>query len=162
MATSSVISRSMTTDRWLWGANMLLAIIGLVDAIYLAYVKLDRSTPAFCAPGGGCDVVNTSPYSEIFGIPIAVLGAGAYLTIVVALLLESRNVKWRYPALLAQFGVALIGVLYSAYLTYLELAVIHAICPYCVVSAILLTIMFFISGYRLVKYEPYEDALDTQ
>lgn len=161
MATS-IVSRSVTTDRWLWGANIILAVIGLLDSIYLTYVKLDRSTPAFCAPGGGCDVVNTSPYSEIFGIPIAVLGAGAYLLFMAALLIEIRIVSLRYTALLIQFGVALIGFLYSVYLTYLELAVIHAICPYCVISAVVLTLLFLISSYRLVKYEPYEDTLDTR
>jgi uncharacterized membrane protein len=75
--------------------------------------------------------------------------------------MDARSVSFRYTALLVQFGLALIGVLYSAYLTYLELAVIHAICPYCVVSAVVLTILLIISSFRLVKYEPYEDNLDT-
>lgn len=153
---SSTTSNQFRADQILWLISIIVSVIGLIDSIYLAWVKLGSSTPLFCAPGGGCDVVNSSPYSEVFGIPIAILGAGAYLIYLLVLLYEKRSSTAKYPTLLIQFGIALIGVLYSAYLTYLEISVIHAICPYCVVSAICLTILFVVSLIRLINYEPIE------
>ncbi len=143
----------------LWYINFILALIGLVDALYLTYIKLGSTTPAFCAPGGGCDVVNTSPYSEIFGIPIAVLGAGAYIILIAGLILENRNITWQSNSLLIQMGVSLVGALYSAYLTYLEIVVIKAICPYCVISAVVITAYFLITVFRLVKFQTDYDKL---
>jgi uncharacterized membrane protein len=129
----------------------VLAVLGLVDALYLTWVKLSHHEAA-CLPGiGNCEVVNTSKYSAINGMPIAVLGAGAYLLILVVLYLESRNRTVRDNGPLIIFGLTLIGVLYSAYLTYLELAVIHAICPYCVVSAIIMILIFAANLIRLIQ-----------
>lgn len=154
--TSMSINKRFQVDRGLWWTSVIISLIGLLDSIYLTWIKLGSTTPLFCAPGGGCDVVNTSPYSELFGIPIAVLGSGAYFVYLLILLFETQKLVAKYTSLLIQFGIALIGVLYSAYLTYLELAVIHAICPYCVISAICLLILFVVSLIRLIKYEPIE------
>lgn len=130
---------------WLRWISVLLAGLGALDAIYLTWIKLQRETALFCAPGGGCDVVNTSPYSELAGIPIALFGLGMYLLVIAALLINDR---WAYSRL-AVFGLALTGTLYSAYLTYLELAVIHAICPYCVISALLVVALLVLALIRL-------------
>lgn len=160
LETTQKITRSINIDNWLWWASIVTAAIGLLDSIYLTYVKIGGATPALCLPGGGCDIVNSSPYSELFGIPIAVLGAGAYLVYIIALAAEKWRPAIRESSVLIQFGIALVGVLYSAYLTYLELAVIHAVCPYCVVSAICLVVLLGISIYRLVKYPTSEDTPD--
>ncbi|RME86896.1 MAG: vitamin K epoxide reductase family protein, partial [Anaerolineae bacterium] len=93
----------------------------------------------------------TSRYSEIFGVPIALLGALAYLTIVVLHLLETRSSFFAENGPLMIFGISLVGVLYSAYLTYLEAAVIHAWCPYCVLSALAITLIFALSITRLAR-----------
>lgn len=130
---------------WLRWLSLLLAGLGALDAIYLTWIKIQRETALFCAPGGGCDIVNTSPYSELAGIPIAIFGLGMYLALIAALLIDDR---WAYSRL-AVFGLALTGTLYSAYLTYLELAVIHAICPYCVVSAVLVVAVLVLALIRL-------------
>lgn len=129
-------------------ALIVLSLIGLADSIYLSWIKLSGSE-AVCTGVGGCDVVNTSEYAELAGIPIALLGAGAYVAILAILLAESRNlwVKENGPLLL--FGITLFGFLYSLYLTYIELFVIFAICPFCVVSAIVMTIMFALSWVYL-------------
>lgn len=150
-----------SASRTLWFVNMIIAGLGLLDALYLTFIKLSSSTAAFCKPGGGCDVVNSSPYSEFFGIPIAVMGAAAYIALLTLLLFENWKPDAKGTVLLLQLGVSLVGVLYSAYLTYLELAVIHAICPYCVGSAIAMTMFFLITVYRLVKYEPSEENLEA-
>ncbi|MFN8481734.1 MAG: vitamin K epoxide reductase family protein [Anaerolineae bacterium] len=132
-------------------AMAVLAGLGALDSLYLTWVKLAH-TQAICAGLGDCERVQTSPYSELFGIPVAILGLGAYLVILVFLLWGNRLP----PALgvyspLIVFGVALIGVLFSAYLTYVELFIIEAVCPYCVVSAVLITLIFVLSIWNLVR-----------
>lgn len=139
----------------------LTALVGLVDSIYLTWVKVGRSTPLLCAPGGGCDVVNSSPYSEFMGIPIAILGAGLYLVLLALVYLESRNSNWKSMILYLLFGLSFTGVLYSVYLTYLELAVIHAVCPYCVVSAIAITLFWIITVFRLVKFQTTDEIYQS-
>ena len=134
-------------------AFLIFGLIGLVDSAYLAYLKLANAT-ASCAGIGDCDSVNSSKYAEVAGIPIALIGAGAYLTMLALLFLEKRSNFWREQSPLFMFVLTLIGVLYSAYLTYIEIAVLHAICPYCVLSAVVLVIMFGISVFRFIKGTP--------
>lgn len=109
------------------------AVIGLVIALYLSITRLSGGLPA-CGPVQGCDTVALSEYSEIVGIPVAFLGAGfsAVLLVLVAgwLWRRDRRLLW------ASYGLAMLGVVFVAYLTYLELFVIHAICIWCVGYAI--------------------------
>jgi uncharacterized membrane protein len=104
-----------------------------------------------CLGNGGCHNVNFSPYAEINGIPISVFGICAYLAILCILVLEGRVKIAKENGPLAIFGIGLGGVAFSAYLTYLELYVIHAICPFCVASAIAITLIFILAIIRLVK-----------
>lgn len=128
---------------------LIAAIIGSINAIYLSWVKLSHNE-TLCAPGlGDCFTVNTSRYSEVYGIPIAIFGLGAFLAIIAILLFEKRVEFLQENGSMILFSVSLIGVLYSAYLTYLEAYVIHAWCPYCVLSAIMITIIFIVSIIRL-------------
>ena len=127
---------------------MVLAGLGLLDSAYLSYVKLINSK-VFCGGSNQCETVNNSPYSEIAGIPIAYLGLGAYLVLGLLLIWETRSRFLGQNGPLIIFGLSLTGVIYSAYLTYIEIAVLHAICPYCVVSAIVITFIFIISIVRL-------------
>lgn len=135
---------------WPRAVSLVLAILGLLVSLYLTWVKVARTT-AFCGGVGECESVNNSPYSEINGVPIAVLGAGAYLLIGLLLALENTNPQMRQIAPLAIFGLSLTGTLYSAYLTYIELFVLHAVCPYCVVSAVLITALLGLALYRVLR-----------
>jgi uncharacterized membrane protein len=126
-----------------------LAAVGLLDSLYLTWIKLAED--GVCNVSSGCEVVNTSVFASIAGIPIAALGAGAYGVMLVVLLLEPRNDFLSFNGAMIVFGFSLIGVLYSAYLTYLEIYVIRAICPFCVLSAVVLTIMLIVSGLRLQR-----------
>ena len=128
--------------------SLVLAILGLVDSIYLTWVKFSGQY-AICGPIGNCEAVNTSQYSEVYGIPIAILGAGAYLAIIILLLLENRGPFWTQNSPMIVFGISLIGVLYSIYLTYVEIAILHEICPYCVISAVILVVLLVLSSIRL-------------
>lgn len=138
-------------DRRFHSTALILSGLGLLDALYLAFVKLSNQR-GLCLQGvGDCWTVNTSRYSEIFGFPISFLGAGAYFLILILLLLEAKGTFWENNSPLIIFGISLTGVIYSAYLTYIEVAVLKAICPFCVLSAILMISLFGLSIVRLVK-----------
>ncbi|TAK10876.1 MAG: vitamin K epoxide reductase family protein [Anaerolineae bacterium] len=125
----------------------VLAGIGLLDSLYLAYYKLGNN-PVLCTGIGGCDVVNSSPYAVVWGIPIAVLGAGAYLVLILLLALEERSDFVMDYGRMLTLGITLAGTLYSAYLTYIEVAVLKAICPFCVVSAIAMVLLLGVAIWR--------------
>ena len=129
---------------------MILAGIGLIDSIYLYIFKIS-SNNAMCLGNGDCATVNASRYSELYGIPVSLLGILAYLAIIVLLIFELRNIFTKENSNLLVFGVGLVGVLFSAYLTYIEYFVIYAVCPFCVASAIVMTVIFIISTIRLIK-----------
>jgi uncharacterized membrane protein len=129
--------------------SIVLSTFGLVDALYLTWIKFTNNY-SLCIQGvGNCESVNTSSYAEVMGIPVAVLGAGTYLLLIIILLSETRIDHLKSNATLYLFGITLIGVLFSAYLTFIEIAVLKNICPYCVVSAILMTVLFILSIVRL-------------
>jgi len=136
---------------------IVLSIIGLLDSAYLAYIKLADATAA-CAEIGDCDAVNSSQYAEIGGIPIALLGAGAYVAMIFLVIMEKKGDFWRDQGPLLVFMFSLIGVLYSAYLTYIEIWVLYAVCPYCVLSAIVLVLMLGLSVYRFLRGPESVDA----
>ena len=140
----------MSTDSILRRSALIVAGIGILDSLYLSYVKIVNSQ-VYCGTSGQCETVNSSRFSELGGIPIAYLGLGAYIVILALLILETRGALWKENSPLALFGISLVGVIYSAYLTYIEIAVLHAICPYCVVSAIAMLLLFVIAIIRLVQ-----------
>jgi uncharacterized membrane protein len=77
------------------------------------------------------------------------LGLVGYLAILGVIILEQRKPEWKFGLHLAFFGFTLTGTLYSLYLTYIEIAVLGAICPFCVVSAVVMLALFLLSIYRL-------------
>ncbi len=130
---------------------LILGLVGLVDSLYLTWIKISH-TEALCLPGiGNCDIVNNSRYSEIMGVPIALLGAAAYLMILALLIVEQWKPHWQENTILLLFGITFAGTGYSAYLTYLEFAIIKAICPFCLLSAIVMGLLFVIAIVRLAK-----------
>ncbi len=137
-------------DRILKWITIVLAFLGTADAIYLLVLKYTQAE-AMCVGNHGCITVNTSVYSQIYGIPVSVFGILAYLVIAGIVLLESRWKLARENGPLAILGISLAGVAFSAYLTYLEFYVIHAVCPFCITSAISITIIFVISIIRFIQ-----------
>lgn len=114
-----------------------LAAAGFVVAGYLALTKLGGDSPLFCTAGSGCDIVQATRYAVFFGLPTALWGAGLYAAIGVLALIGMDARRW-----LATFLLAVAGVSFSAYLTYLELFEIGAVCSYCVVSAVIAVALF--------------------
>ncbi len=139
--------------------TIIIAILGSLDAIYLTIIKF-TDNKALCIQGiGDCWTVNNSSYSEWNGIPISLFGILAYLSIILILTLQNR-VKFLVDfGSIFVFGIALIGFLFSIYLTYLQFAVIKAVCPFCIVSATTMTIIFFLSLITL-RNEQRENNLD--
>ena len=123
----------------------LLALTGLFVALYLTLYKLGLIGQLACSIGS-CETVNTSRWAVLLGLPIAAWGLGFYVvTLTLALFgVQDRwsDVRGVSVALVALSGW---GVLFSAWLTYLELFVINAICTWCVVSAIIVTLIFIVS-----------------
>ena len=116
-------------------AAALLALLGLFDAAYLALEHIVGETGGYC-PTGGCAAVQSSAYSAVFGVPVAYVGVAGYAALLgVALLSLSVDTiaGLRAPALL--LALASSGVLFSFYLSYVQLGVIGAICFWCVASA---------------------------
>jgi len=137
------------TTKITW-ASMILAVIGLLDSAYLFIYKISKNN-AMCLGSGDCSTVNASRFSEIKGIPVSILGFIAYLAIIILLFVEIRKLYSSENSNLMVFGISLVGVLFSAYLTYIEFYVIHAVCPFCVLSAVVITLIFIISIIKLVK-----------
>ena len=131
-------------------ASLLIACLGFLDATYLLVYKLTNNN-AMCLGNGGCHDVNFSSYSEIAGIPVSVFGMAAFLAIAGILLLEPRLKIARENGPLAIFGISLAGVAFMAYLTWLEIYVIHAICPFCVASAVIIALIFILAVIRLIN-----------
>jgi uncharacterized membrane protein len=129
---------------------VIASMIGLLDSIYLSYIKL-TNTAIYCTPGlGHCDVVNSSQWSELWGIPLAIYGIIGY-SILLFLAVFGNRIKILSPYNeLLLFATSLAGFLFSLYLTYLELFVIKAICQWCVLSALMMTVIFFTIIYKLV------------
>jgi uncharacterized membrane protein len=136
-----------------WG-TLVLALLGALDATYLLVYKLTNNN-AMCLGNGGCYDVNFSPYSVIGGIPVSLFGLAAFLLIAFILILEPRSKIVKENGSLAIFGISLAGVAFTAYLTWLELYVIHAICPFCVASAVLIALIFILAIIRLLKQTAY-------
>lgn len=131
--------------------SLIAAAVGLITAVYLTWLKISNNQNLCIQGFGDCWTVNTSRYSEIFGIPIALIGAGAYLVILAILWFENKVQFLKENSTLLLFGISLAGVLYSVYLTYLEIAVIRAICPFCVLSALIMLLIFSLTLIRLVN-----------
>lgn len=138
---------------------IIIGLIGVANGIYLSVLKLTNNS-SMCIKGlGDCWTVNTSKYSEIFGIPISILGTLAYLTLLVLVLLENKGGEfWKANAIYFFFGVTLVGAGYSAYLTYLEADIIRAWCPFCVASALGMWALFITTIVRLVVFTQAEPS----
>jgi len=124
--------------------------IGFLDSVYLAIIKFTQNQNLCLKGVGDCWTVNNSSYSQVFGIPLSLFGAAAYLVLFILLIGKIRLPISTVIKDQMAFGISLSGFIYSIYLTYLEIAVIKSICPFCVVSAIMMTVIFISTLWRLV------------
>jgi uncharacterized membrane protein len=132
-----------------------LALAGIFLAVYLLLYKLGMIGELSCSVGS-CEKVNTSKWATFLGLPVAAWGVGWYIVMFVLAVVSTWETYAESPAVsMLLLGVAGTGLIFSTYLTYLELFVIHAICQWCVVSAILVLVIFVFCAidYRDVNRE---------
>lgn len=130
----------------------LFVLIGLLDTGYLSYKHATRD-PLACSIITGCDRVTSSPYSALFGIPLAYLGVTFYAGMLFLLVWYARARK-TLMLLFLVIGSAL-GFLMSLWFLYLQFFVIRAICEYCIVSSITATLMF-IGSIMLLNIDHFQ------
>ena len=122
-----------------------LALAGIFVSLYLLLYKLGIIGELSCSVGS-CETVNSSKWATFLGLPVAAWGVAWYVAMFV-LAIVSTGERFAYSVGVSTIllGVAATGLVFSGYLTYLELFRIHAICQWCVVSAIIVTTIFLIS-----------------
>jgi uncharacterized membrane protein len=133
------------TDARLRLATAVLAALGVAVAGYLTWVHYADLEPICAGGGGGCEKVQSSDYAELAGIPVAVLGLAGYLAILASLALRGDLGR------IAGALLALVGFGFSAYLTWLELFEIEAICQWCVASAVVMTALAVTTTARVLR-----------
>lgn len=150
VADEQLSDERLVTKRMILG---MLALIGVFVSIYLTLYKLGYIGELQCAVGS-CETVNTSRWATFLGLPVAAWGLGFYITVLAAAMVgvqerfaDSRAVSVVLTALTGW------GVLFSGWLTYLELFVIDAICIWCVASAVIVAMMFAVSLADLKDFQ---------
>lgn len=128
------------TERSLRVAVAVLALAGAAVSAYLTIAKL--ADASLICPTSGCETVQRSSYSELLGIPVAVIGLLGYLTI-------GATALWR-GATAAAVGAGLAGaaVLFAGYLLVIQIAVIDAVCVWCVTSDVIAALLAVAAFWR--------------
>jgi uncharacterized membrane protein len=130
---------SAATNRMLLA---LFALLGVLLAAYMSAYKLGLFGTILCG-SGGCETVQNSPWAVFLGVPVPFIGLFGYgaMFVLSLLALQPRFALNRSLAALLLAGATL-GLLFTVYLNYLELAVIHAWCRWCIGSAVIMTLIF--------------------
>ncbi|MBV6452033.1 MAG: hypothetical protein MHPDNHAH_02783 [Anaerolineales bacterium] len=131
-------------------AAIVLTIIGLLVSIYMTIYKI-TSNDNMCIGSKDCSVVNASRYSEVNGIPVAVIGVAGYLALLAVQALERKPGFFQQNGTMIFFALSVTGFLFTLYLIFLEVALIKAYCPFCITSQAAMTLIFVISVIRLIK-----------
>jgi uncharacterized membrane protein len=124
------------------GFSLALAVIGIIIAAYLAVQNL-QGEAGVCVGTHSCAKVQNSEYGKILGVPVSVPGLGMYLFLALGSIAWLANIRGlRHTVTVLTFNLALLGLLFSGYLTYVEAFVIDAWCIYCIVSATLVSLLW--------------------
>jgi uncharacterized membrane protein len=127
-------------------AIAFVAALGVGVATYIAIAESGGGSPVCLAGSTGCRTVAESSYSHVAGVNIAIFGAIGYLLLLATAFFANDLARF------GGFAVSLGGLGYSIFLTYIEIFKIEAICQWCVGSAMLMTILFFLNATRLIAY----------
>jgi uncharacterized membrane protein len=139
------------SDRRLRFAVVLLAAAGAAIAGYLLYHRVAGGTIA-CTTGG-CEEVQDSKYAELAGVPVALLGLLAY----VALFATAPSGQELVRA--AGAAIALGGLAFSLYLVYVQVAIIEAICQWCIASDVVMAALAVVTALRLASHRVEEQPV---
>ena len=140
-------------------ALTLLSLLGMGVSAYLIHQHFKPSGTSFCNVNEyvNCDIVNKSEYAEISGIPVSVLGFGAY-SILLVLSLAASLVRYRLPAVTTGALFSAGGLAFSIYLTGIEFFVLNAICLFCLTSQIFILFIFIIFLFLWLKRSKWRQA----
>ena len=150
-AVSTARPRSISLDGKLRIAVGVLSVIGIGIGGYLTYTHY-AGLHVLCLSSGGCETVQHSSYSKLDGIPVATLGLAGYIGILFSLAIRGELGR------ALGFGLALVGFLFSMYLTYREAFTIHAYCQWCLGSAAVMTLLAILTAIRMLRFEAAEPA----
>ena len=123
-----------------------VTLLGVAVAGYLTYIHYAGIKPLCGKNGGSCEIVQTSEYSKLAGVPVALIGLIGYVAILASLLVPENE-----TSRLATVAFTVVGFGFSAYLTYRELFSIHHICEWCVSSAVLVTMLMCLAIWRFLR-----------
>jgi uncharacterized membrane protein len=124
---------------------LALTLLGVAVASYLTYIHYAGIKPLCGRNGGGCEIVQTSEFSKLAGVPVALIGLIGYVAILASLLApESENTR------LATVALAVVGFGFSAYLTYREIFSIHHICEWCISSFVIVWLIMCLATWRFL------------
>lgn len=145
---------AQSAKNWIVWSTPVLVAAGLVVAGYLTYVEATAHLVECGVAIPGCVSVQTSSYAKLFGfLPIALLGVAGYIVILATWILQKFVAHNKKDLLsLVLWGVCMFGVLFSTYLTYLEAFVIHATCSWCILSAVLMILLLWVSTPKAQNY----------
>lgn len=131
--------QSTHLPKWLIWSLIIISFIGFLDASYLTIAHY-TGLALRCTVFNGCEAVTTSPYSLIFGVPVALLGVFYYLSVLLLTLFYFDSKKSCLPRYIA--WLTCVGMTASIWFVFLQLFVLHAICQYCMISATTSTLLF--------------------
>ena len=124
----------------------VLSLAGLFVALYLTLHRLGIIGSLACGPDGGCSTVQTSQYATFAGVPVPFIGLIGYVAMFgVSYAAATGRLRDERVAAIALIALSAVAFLFSMYLTALEAFVIHAWCRWCVVSAVIATLIFVFS-----------------
>ena len=121
----------------------VLAVLGMALSGYLTFTAWSGKTVAFCTEGAGCDVVLSSRWSTLFGMPTSFWGFLTYALLAAVAWNRHADNQWRWA-----WVISLFGLLYSLYLTAISYFELQAACPYCLTSLSLMTIIFIVTTFQ--------------
>lgn len=137
---------------WISSTWIIVALIGFIDATYLTIQHFQGQDVA-CSLVHGCNVVLTSSYSMIGSVPVALLGAGYYLVMLLGMVLYVDRKHIRVAASLGIISIT--GVLASAWFVYVQAVLLKSFCQYCLLSALTSTLLFILGMILLKKIKKY-------
>lgn len=129
------------SERAVRTASAVLAVLGAAISAYLLSVRLTGGSLA-CSTGG-CETVQASSYAEVLGVPVAALGLAGFLSLLVAALSRGEVAR------LGQATLAVTALLFGSYLLYVQLAVLHAVCQWCLATDALTAALVVLALLRL-------------
>ena len=140
-------------DKRLKQVTIALSVVGLLVAIYMTIFKFTNPElqAAMCVGSHGCIAVNGSAYSEVRGIPVAVLGILGYASILAVFYLERLPGFFQTNGSMILFTLTLAGFLFTVWLIFVEVALIKAYCPFCITSQVAMTTIFILTVIRVIK-----------